>query len=183
MVGRTTDEAPHYLTNEISERHLFYAVLMCLTPVGLEKNETSHPDTSGIQPNQTSPTHNLRPSVLVKGPAIPYFSPLAPSPDPSSLHNKTSKISFSSDTHRNKREDEEKDIKECKEKAIVLLMAKLDSITHAIIDRIDHEDIEVWEDRGWKFAPVPVPGTGGEGMSVISGKEGKRDSWFPKGRS
>lgn len=97
---------------------------------------------------------------------------------------KNTKMTFSS--ARTRHLDEETEITECKEKAIKLLLAKLDGYTHAIIDGDDDEEIEVWESSDWKYSPVAVAASGkegdGEGLSVGSGKiGGKRDSsWFSK---
>lgn len=44
-------------------------------------------------------------------------------------------------------------------------MKKLDEYVHAVIDGIDGEEIDVWEDQGWKFAPAWTTSAGevGEG--------------------
>jgi hypothetical protein len=154
------------MTGETEERHLFYAILIHLHPL-LSDSEKPAP-----------------PTPLITGPAVPYFSP--PLPDPRNSAEKTKSLSLSYSSRRHA--DEDADVKECKEKAICLLMAKVEGV----LDHMMGVKVKVWEARGWKFAPGPTvaankagmgseEGKGGDaelGMKVVA--KGKKDTWFSK---
>jgi hypothetical protein len=153
------------MTGETEERHLFYAALMRLNPV--------------LSDVQTNP-----PTALIKGPAVPYFSPAVMDSKAWAEKNKVSSFSLGSSAQpRNANEDH--DLREVKEKAIVLLMAKLDKEVHKVM-AVGGEEVEIWDAKGWKFAPAPAPVKEGvENLSVKSATvgraAGRRDSsWFSK---
>jgi hypothetical protein len=164
-VARTSDQAFNQATGETEERHLFYAVLMQLKPSD---------DLKGAN----------GPTALIKGPAVPYFSPTILDPKMLAERNKVSYISLSSSSApRNPNEDS--DLREVKEKAILLLMAKMDKEVHKQMAEVGGEAVEIWEAKGWKFAPAPTK-EGEENLSVKGATRGrlvgKRDSsnWLSK---
>jgi hypothetical protein len=166
IVARTSDQAINYITGETEERHLFYAALMRLSP-DLPKVETRSP------------------TALIKGPAVPYFSPIIL--DPKALAEKNKVSSFSLGSYAPARNaNEDSDLREVKEKSIVLLMAKLDREVHKLMAAVGGgEEVEIWEAKGWKFAPAPIPVKEVENMSAksvtVGRAAGKRDSsWFSK---
>jgi hypothetical protein len=130
-VARTVDRAVNPATGSTEQRHLIYAVLISVS----NAEETS--DDSPIRPART----------LAKGPAVPYFSPPREVVKGGNQDGNL-KVNFSSAAPRHK--NEESELRDAKEKAMDLLMDRLEMMMHAEIG--NEEKVEVWDSNTWKHA-------------------------------
>jgi len=81
--------------------------------------------------------------------------------------------------------DEERELHDAKEKAMKLLIEKVETMLHVQV--VGEGQVEVWEERGWKFSEAAgveardarAVKEGREG-SVRNGKLGEK-GWFSKG--
>jgi len=151
-VGRTTDRAYNPESGATEQRSLFYAALIQLTTT--TEDPESHDNGNPIR-------------VLVKGPAVPYFA--RPTPEAKETNNSYAKMSFSSAARHDP--DEDKEVREAKEKAISLLMIKLEETVHRTIS--SEEGLEIWDAKGWKYAE-PRP----DGVKSGNTRGSSASGWF-----
>jgi hypothetical protein len=142
-------------SGETEQRSLFYAALVSVQMF----DKTS--DATTIRPTTT----------LARGPAVPYFSP---PPEPPKAGNFGGKVNFSSSSARHVTEESE--VRDVKEKAMSLLMTRVESMVHNEIHG-NSGDVEIWESKTWKHAE-----NGGKEESVKSVKRGSASGsgWFSK---
>jgi hypothetical protein len=128
-VARTADRAVNPTTGTTDQRHLFYAILVSIS----DTQETS--DNTSIQPSR----------ILVRGPAVPYFSPTLEDIK-GAKQNGNLKVNFSSVAARHV--NEESEVRDARLMAMRLLMDKLEKLVHEEMG--SDEKIEIWESKSWK---------------------------------
>jgi hypothetical protein len=154
-VARTVDRATNPANGETEQRALFQAALVVIqTPAGTG-------DTIEARSTQ----------VLARGPTVPYF---APPPEAIKAGNYQGKVNFSSSSARHV--SEESEVRDAKEKAMSLLMARVESMVHAEISG-PGEQVEIWESKTWKHVE-----SGRKEESIKSSKRGNAtgSGWFSK---
>jgi hypothetical protein len=155
-IARAADRSMNPFSGETENRDLFYATLVSIQG----PNDTSDTTATVARPTR----------ILVKGPAVPHF---APPPEVVKAGNANGKINFSSSSSRHV--SEESEIRDAKEKAMSLLMARMESMVHTELAR--DGQIEVWDSKSWKHAE-----SNGKEESVRSLKRGstRGSAWFSK---
>ena len=175
-VARTSDAAFNPATGVTETRHLFYAVLVDL---GADRTDSAKDDDVT--------EHAASPVVLAQGCAVPYFAPPPLPPvqiggrDSHDGGNRMTSSFIGSKSQMVRRPDEGSEVRETKEQALRLLVAKVEQLVHERLGA----GLEIWSEAGtWKYGqprgePVLSPGGGGRREGSIR-SEGKGNSWFSK---
>jgi len=155
-IARTEDRAVNPSTGETEQRDLFYAALVLVQP----HNDTQ--EMVGVSPTR----------ALARGPAVPYFAP-PPEAVKGGNNNGKANFSFSSARYVN----EEREVRDAKEKAFSLLMARMETMVHERLLGKDGE-VEIWSAKSWKHSESSAPDREGSVMSA-KGRHGG-SGWFSK---
>jgi hypothetical protein len=165
LVARTTDHV-----RGISEpRTLFYASLVAISQSYSLAKLPGENGTPG--------------KVCVTGQAVPYYPPPPPQTSerggavvPSSSWSSKSAVVLPPDLDR--------EVRECKEEAIKLLMRRCDEMVHEVLGGDGGKGVEVWDAVGWKYGELRGADRkdGGDSVRKLENVsiKAKRDSWFSK---
>ncbi|KAF2399137.1 hypothetical protein EJ06DRAFT_531458 [Trichodelitschia bisporula] len=178
-VAHTGDVSLNPSTGVPEPRDLYYAALLAVPP---PPATPTGPNTSSTpSPPDPAPGANGHLKVLLTGPAVPYFPNNSMRAASSSMLKKNGASNgayFSSGTGA-RHIDIEHELRDTKEKAVSLLMSKLEQEIHEGISSAGGH-LEIWPARGWKYAPDLGPPVR-EGSEKSRRGSGSGNGWFSPG--